>query len=303
MINIISKPVTLPRIVDVYRDRCIVTGGPLGESHYTVRGLVTNGTDNPKTAKINANSEVIVKCISMLPAKLGGIGNLCPHADDCVNSCLTFTGRGAFPSTHYARAARTIAFQLAREWSLERIRLTLRNSQRRADKLKTRVICRPNMLSDYPWETTGIIDEFPRIEFYDYTKNPKRFGAVRDNYWVTFSRGSDNDNHVQNVLAAGGNVAMVFHHENGKCGWRAHQQPLPCSVRIAGKSYPVLDGGITDYRPSDPRSKLQGGKCYTPYIVGLRLLAFTRDKRQTAIDSGFSIQYPNWNDVRVAGTI
>lgn len=291
MINIISKPVTIPRIVDVYKNRITFTGGVYGDSVFTIRDMVTNGTDNPKTAKIDSD-EFIVKCISMLPAKLGGVGNLCPHADACADTCLNFTGRGTLASTHYARLARTLAFQMAREWSIERIRYQLSNSQKLSDRKGKTLICRPNMLTDYPFEKTGLIDEFSRCQWYDYSKNPKRFGAIRPNYWVTFSRGSDNDKHVENVLEAGGNVAMVFHNNNGKCGWRAHDQTLPDLITVNGKQYPIIDGGKTDYRPADPRSIALGGEWSTGCVVGLRLLAFTREKRKAAIDSGFSIP---WN--------
>ncbi len=300
-LTITKTPIALPRLVNVTKTAATVTGGAFGDREYTIRGLVTNGTDNPKTAK-NATAG-ITKCISMLPATLGGVGNLCPFADDCALTCLNYTGRGSLPTTMYARLARTIVFQLAREWSLETIARQLTNAQRTADRLEQTLFFRGNMLTDYPWESTGLVGDFPRVRWYDYTKNPKRAGRLRSNYWVTFSRGSSNDAAVSEVLKRGCNVAMVFHNENGKCGWRAHDQTLPANIWIgdngddsghkrAGRSYPVRDGGLTDLREFDPIDKRQGGKCHTPSIIGLRLLAHTREKRQTAIDSGFSIQYP-----------
>lgn len=289
-VTITKNPITLPRLVNVTKNAATVTGGAFGDRQYTIRGLVTNGTDNPKTAK-NATAG-ITKCISMLPATLGGIGNLCPFADDCALTCLNYTGRGSLPSTMFARLARTIVFQLARDWALETIAKQLTNAQKTADRLEQTLFFRGNMLTDFPWESTGLVDNFPRVRWYDYTKNPKRAGRLRSNYWVTFSRGSSNDDAVAEVLARGCNVAMVFHNENGKCGRYAHDQQLPANIRIGGKCYPVRDGGLTDLREFDPIDKRQGGKCHTPSIIGLRLLAHTREKRQTAIDSGFSIQYP-----------
>jgi len=285
-----KKSIALPRLVDVTKTAATVTGGAFGDREYTIRGLVTNGTDNPKTAK-NATAG-ITKCVSMLPATLGGIGNLCPFADDCALTCLNYTGRGSLPTTMFARLARTIVFQLARDWSLETIARQLTNAQKTADRLEQTLFFRGNMLTDYPWESTGLVDSFPRVHWYDYTKNPKRAGRLRPNYWVTFSRGSSNDSAVAEVLERGCNVAMVFHNSDGKCGRYAHEQTLPANIRIAGRSYPVRDGGLTDLREFDPIDKRQGGKCHTPSIIGLRLLAHTREKRQTAIDSGFSIQYP-----------
>ena len=285
-----KKSITLPRLVNVTKNAATVTGGAFGDREYTIRGLVTNGTDNPKTAKNTPAG--ITKCISMLPATLGGIGNLCPFADDCALTCLNYTGRGSLPTTMFARLARTIVFQLARDWAIETIARQLTNAQKTADRLEQTLFFRGNMLTDFPWESTGLVDSFPRCHWYDYSKNPKRAGRLRSNYWVTFSRGSSNDSAVREVLSRGCNVAMVFHNPDGKCGWRAHDQTLPANIRIAGKCYPVRDGGLTDLREFDPIDKRQGGKCFTPSIIGLRLLAHTREKRQTAIDSGFSIQYP-----------
>ena len=289
-VTITKTPVALPRLVNVTKTAATVTGGAFGDRQYTIRGLVTNGTDNPKTAK-NATAG-ITKCVSMLPATLGGIGNLCPFADDCALTCLNYTGRGSLPTTMFARLARTIVFQLAREWSLETIARQLTNAQKTADRLEQTLFFRGNMLTDYPWEWTGLVDNFTRVHWYDYTKNPNRAGRLRPNYWVTFSRGSSNDSAVAKVLARGCNVAMVFHNSDGKCGRYAHEQTLPANIRIDGKCYPVRDGGLTDLREFDPIDKRQGGKCHTPSIIGLRLLAHTREKRQTAIDSGFSIQHP-----------
>jgi hypothetical protein len=143
----------------------------------------------------------------------------------------------------FARLARTIVFQLARDWAIETIARQLTNSQKTADRLEQTLFFRGNMLTDYPWESTGLVDNFPRVRWYDYTKNPKRAGRLRSNYWVTFSRGSSNDNAVREVLERGCNVAMVFHNENGKCGRYAHKQTLPANIRIGGKCYPVRDGG------------------------------------------------------------
>lgn len=129
-----KKTITLPHLVNVTKNAATVTGGAFGDRQYTIRGLVTNGTDNPKTAKNTPAG--ITKCISMLPATLGGIGNLCPFADDCALTCLNYTGRGSLPSTMFARLARTIVFQLARDWALETIAKQLTNAQKTADRLE-----------------------------------------------------------------------------------------------------------------------------------------------------------------------
>ena len=173
-ITIIKNPIALPRLINATKTRATVSGGLFGDDTYTINGLLTNGTDNPKTAK-NQHAGM-TRCVSMLPHTLGGIGNLCPHADDCALSCLAFTGRGSLPTTHRARLARTMVFQLARDWAIDRITQQLTTAQRAADRKGEKLFVRLNMLTDFPWESTGIIDAFPLINFYDYTKNPKRAG-------------------------------------------------------------------------------------------------------------------------------
>ena len=56
---------------------------------------------------------------------------------------------------------------------------------------------RLNGTSDLPWENLGIIQKFPKVQFYDYTKNAARM--MRDskarslpNYHLTFSRSEKN---------------------------------------------------------------------------------------------------------------
>ncbi len=80
---------------------------------------------------------------------------------------------------------------------------------------------RLNGTSDLPWETIkgnngqSVIEAFPEIQFYDYTKNPARMkaylrGEMPKNYHLTFSRSECNHNTCLEIMAMGGNVAAVF---------------------------------------------------------------------------------------------
>ena len=79
--------------------------------------------------------------------------------------------------------------------------------------------------SDIPWERVpvtfggldfaNIMDLFPEVQFYDYTKITKRAiafgqGNMPHNYHLTFSLNEDNDGAAREVLHHGGNVAVVF---------------------------------------------------------------------------------------------
>jgi len=144
------------------------------------------------------------------------------------------------------------------------------------------IAIRLNVLSDFPWEKTGIIDKFPEVEFYDYSKNPRRAGLIRPNYWVTFSRSETNENKALEHLSNGKNVAVVFHNIDGKTGSHSGKQTLPRTW----KGYKVIDGDETDLRYLDTRGRLHGR------VVGLRLKSATKKNRQFAIDSGFSVETP-----------
>jgi hypothetical protein len=140
------------------------------------------------------------------------------------------------------------------------------------------------MFSDIPWEEHGVIDAHPGVSFYDYSKDPSRFGMIRPNYWVTFSHDGLNTENCLRVLRAGGNVSVVWHTTEddlrtvfgtpAACGKAAHRQLLPQTWN----GFEVIDGGETDWRWEDPRG----------VVVGLRLLAKDYRSRGLAIRSQFS---------------
>lgn len=249
--------------------KAIVSGGILSRP-VTIGKLLGKGDANPKTAK----NIVPTVGLSLLPFNFVGFGNVCPHAINCPDICLgVATGQSHMTNVNHGRAARTVLYYLAREWFLESLNRELSNFRKRN---RGTIGARLNMFSDIPWEHHDIVDIHPDITFYDYTKNPRRWGQVRKNYWVTFSYDgtTKNSNHAETILANGGNVSVVYYDEDGMCGRAAHRQTLPSS----DMGHEVIDGGLTDWRPDDPRG----------VIVGLRLLARTYASRNEAINSGFA---------------
>ena len=113
---------------------------------------------------------------------------------------------------------------------------------------------RLNLTSDIPWENvrkaskTNMIEEFPNVNFYDYTKGFYRMrawldGKMPDNYHLTFSRSEEtSDNRVKKILSLGGNVAVVF------------RGSLPKTYL----GYPVVNGDENDLRFKDPKSVVVG---------------------------------------------
>ena len=78
-------------------------------------------------------------------------------------------------------------------------------------------VFRLNGTSDLSWEkyptrygADNIFDQFPTIQFYDYTKVLGRKVAHIPNYHLTFSRADGNDADCQKAIAQGMNVAAVY---------------------------------------------------------------------------------------------
>ena len=119
---------------------------------------------------------------------------------------------------------------------------------RRAQKNNLKPCVRLNGTSDIRWERTGIMEQFPNVTFYDYTKikNRKR---LPKNYSLTFSRSEATTNDEwRQAIDDGMNVAVVFRNTLPK-RWHFNWE----------ESVPVIDGTTHDLRFLDPK----------PCIVGL----------------------------------
>lgn len=275
-IQVIRENGYIVRIID--KNYATVEGGRLPH-RVGVKKLLGEGDSNPKTAK----NKVATRGLSLFPHRGIGFGNVCQFAKNCVATCLAHQGQGDVPSVAAARVAKTVLYHIAKAWFLSKLHREL-DSFRRSRPEDITVGVRLNMFSDIPWEEHGIIDAHPLVSFYDYSKDPSRFGLIRPNYWVTFSHDGLNTEDSLRVLRAGGNVSIVWHTtledleatygNSSACGKAAHRQLLPASWN----GFEVIDGGETDWRWEDPRG----------VVVGLRLLAKTYKSRDRAIASKFS---------------
>jgi len=102
-----------------------------------------------------------------------------------------------------------------------------------------------------------MMEAFPEMQFYDYTKVPRRrlslerMGRVwPSNYHLTFSRSEDNEALAAEALEMGVNVAAVFSTLKG--------QPLPPLWTIGANTYQVIDGDQDDLRYLDPHGVIVG---------------------------------------------
>ena len=249
-----------------------------------VKQLLQPGDANTKLRK-SAGAGFETVGLSMSPHKSAGVGNTCPFATvGCMSACLDHQGLASvFTTIQAARRRKTQLFYSDRNLFIAKLSAELEASRSRAVAKGLKLAARLNVFSDIAWETTGIVDDFPDIQFYDYTKNPSRAGLIRPNYWVTLSRSESNDAACVSALENANNVAVVFADRHQPyVGNRSSVQKLPTTWN----GFKVVDGDTTDLRFDDVRGRKHGR------VIGLRLKSFSNEERSNAISSGFPVV---WN--------
>lgn len=189
----------------------------------------------------------------LAPSTLSGY-QVCPMASPgCASACLNLSGMGRFSNVQAARIAKTRLFFEDRGLFMFTLLKEIRAAIRSSLKAGLTPVFRLNGTSDIRWETisvfadgfwhNNIMDAFPTVQFYDYTKIPNRRN-IPANYHLTFSRSEVNELEALQVLSSGTmNVAVVF-------------DQLP--NKWAGVT--VIDGTETDLRFLDERAVVVGLK-------------------------------------------
>lgn len=222
-------------------------------------------TTNKKTRLLNSGNAKTSKGeklgwitygLHLAPFNLSG-KNVCSHASKgCAAACLNTAGRGAMSNVQSARIAKTQKFFADKEAFTWQLAKEIGNAVKLATKKGMKPCFRLNLTSDLPWENIkveshgkklSLMEMFPNVQFYDYTKNFKRMlsflkGEMPKNYHLTFSRSECNDDKVSIVKELGGNIAAVFRNELPK----------------AWKNVQVIDGDETDLRFLDGENKIVG---------------------------------------------
>jgi hypothetical protein len=206
-------------------------------------------TGNPKLMK-GEKLGYLSFVLHLAPADLSG-KEVCPkRTAGCTAACLNTAGRGGMfkkgETTNViqqARIRKTKLFFENREQFLADLEADIRLGIKQAEK-KNMIPCfRLNGTSDLAWEKYGIIEKFPEVQFYDYTKVRNRKVSHLKNYHLTFSKADGNDMDVRLVASAGMNVAAVF-------------KEIPATY--IGR--PVINGDETDLRFLDPKGVIVGLK-------------------------------------------
>lgn len=178
--------------------------------------------ENPKTSK-GESWGYLTGILYLAPytesIPFGG-GNLCAMASEgCATNCLFTAGRGRFQKIRDARIKKTIYFFKERKKFLEDLDKSIRAIVRKAERENLKPAIRLNGTSDYPFHKLKIMEKFPLVQFYDYTKIYSKMmaytrGELPVNYHLTFSRSETNSLQCLEVLKHGGNVAAVFSSKN-----------------------------------------------------------------------------------------
>lgn len=170
--------------------------------------LLTVG--NPKTAK----GESLGHRTGVL--HLDPDEDICPAATpECLILCLKKSGRAEiFESIEIARKRKTVWFRTDRPGFMDQLAKDIRALVRNASRNGLKPAVRLNGTSDVDWCSTGIVEQFPEVQFYDYTKRAdilQRYvlGLMPSNFHLTFSHSGENDETAQWARINGVNVAKV----------------------------------------------------------------------------------------------
>ena len=195
---------------------------------------------------------VMTGVMYLAPHDLSGF-QVCPKASEgCKLACLYTAGRGIYTNCQNARINKTKWFFLDRDGFMERLVLDIKWLIGKGNRNNMMPAVRLNGTSDIAWEKiacvkdgvkyASIMEAFPEVQFYDYTKILNRQKAVRlQNYHLTFSLSESNDKDAQKALAQGYNLAVVL-----RLG-RNEKKPKTWS------GYPVINGDETDVRFMDKK--------------------------------------------------
>ena len=216
---------------------------------YKLLGVGTNA----KTVK-GDGSEYLTAILYMTPYKVmvdGKLFNSCSMAAiaQCIEACLYTAGRGAFNNVQTARQRKAEWFYRDRVGFMKQLYADILKFRNYCVRRGITPVVRLNGTTDIRWELipamphnlANIFQEFPDVQFYDYTKISNRKVSHIPNYHLTWSYSGANADYaaqMQDALDKGMNVAVVFRKEYKLKTWRGVK---------------VTDGDKDDLRFLDPK--------------------------------------------------
>jgi len=159
----------------------------------------------------------------LAPAKLSGY-EVCPmRTKECTKLCLNESGLNSMGNDHInnSRIKKTKLFFEHREFFMKWLIHEIRTAKSKAEKNNYRFSVRLNNTSDISPESfyctidgvkKNILEIFPDVMFYDYTKVVKRYELTKKykNYDLTFSYSGENESECLTMLTNKIKVAVVF---------------------------------------------------------------------------------------------
>lgn len=204
-------------------------------------------TTNYKTSK-GEKLGILTGILYLAPAKISGY-EVCPmRSAGCTAACLYTAGMGAFSNVQQARIKKTKMFFEQREEFFKLLHKDIKSLIAKAKKENLVPAIRLNGTSDINWVRFKLFEQYPEVQFYDYTKMLNHLTKDVANYHITFSKNEMNDLDCKIALERGYNVAVVFNAKKG------------VSLPPFWNDYPVYDGDDTDVRFYDPDN----------HVIGLR---------------------------------
>ena len=186
-------------------------------------------------AKLDKN-EIITYGLSLAPYTMNYKGtNLCPLASKGRSmACLNDVARGKFSNVRKARINKSNYYLADREMFIEQLAHEIDSiAKRKAFAMRLNVYSDQDFVPQLQRVGMDLLTDpkYKDIVLYDYTAIPgKAKKYLGTKYFNTLSRKEDNEQHVEDVLAMGGNVSIVFRDE------------LPETY----KGYRVVDGDVSD---------------------------------------------------------
>lgn len=217
-------------------------------------GMVNNSTKHEKAYKYDE----LVYTLYLAPAKMSGY-EVCPmRTEECTLLCLNESGRNKM-DTHKntinnSRIKKTKLFFEQRDYFVNWMIDEIRTAKLKAEKMGYHFSVRLNNTSDISPESfyttiegkkMNVLQIFPDVQFYDYTKVPNRMKLrlKYPNYDLTFSFSGNNMDECIKMLDEQVRVAMVF-------------DKVPTSYN----GVKVIDGDLYDMRYRDDNDVIVGLK-------------------------------------------
>jgi len=183
------------------------------------------GTTHSAKMRYSYENGTETYCVYLAPADMSGF-NVCPNSKFCKAFCLNNAGhnkadilsRGMEKSKiNLSRIKKTKTFFENKELFMALLIQEIAKAQKHAQSQGMGFSVRLNGTSDlspedFVYQGKNILEWFPDVQFYDYTKcyGRTKLATKYNNYDVTFSYNGHNWNVCEKVLQNGGKVAVVF---------------------------------------------------------------------------------------------